>query len=57
MAGTPPPAGTVKMNLNLPERCRKLLLEESTRRKIAGLPNQTITAILTELIDTLEKGK
>lgn len=45
------------MNLNLPERCRKLLLEESTRRKIAGLPNQTITAILTELIETLEPSK
>ncbi len=48
--------GFRKITVTVPQRAYELLIEESARRKIAGRPNQLLSALLREaLTDYLKK--
>jgi hypothetical protein len=49
-------SGFRKVTMTLPQWAYQLLIQESARRKIAGVPNQLLSALLREaLADYLKK--
>lgn len=45
-----------KVTVSLPQKYYEILVRESARRKIAGEPNQLLSAILREAIDEYLKN-